>query len=60
MYGVPPEAVLDLLVTGGPSAVAARIVELTDLGVERVVFSLTAGSWPRQADLLAEAAALLT
>lgn len=58
MYGMPAEAVPDMVVTGGPQAVAERIAELGVLGATRVVVSLVAGSWDRQAELLAEAAAL--
>lgn len=59
MYGMPAEAVPDMVVTGGPQAVAERIAELGALGATRVVASLVAGSWDRQAELLAEAAALV-
>lgn len=59
IYGMPREAVPDILVTGGPSAVAERIAALRDIGAERVVVTLAAGDWSRQAELLAEAAALV-
>jgi alkanesulfonate monooxygenase SsuD/methylene tetrahydromethanopterin reductase-like flavin-dependent oxidoreductase (luciferase family) len=59
IYGMPASAVPDILVTGGPAAVAERIDSLGALGAERVVVTLAAGSWFRQAELLAEAAALL-
>jgi alkanesulfonate monooxygenase SsuD/methylene tetrahydromethanopterin reductase-like flavin-dependent oxidoreductase (luciferase family) len=59
MYGIPAEAASDMLVTGGPAAVAERIAGLQAVGVERVVVTLAAGTWSRQAELLAEAAALL-
>ena len=59
LYGMPAEAVPDVLVTGGPDRIAERIDQLADLGAERVVVTLAAGDWFRQAELLAEAAALL-
>jgi hypothetical protein len=59
MYGMPPAAVPDMVVTGGPAAVADRIEALGEIGAERVVISIAAGSWDRQAELVAEAAALL-
>jgi alkanesulfonate monooxygenase SsuD/methylene tetrahydromethanopterin reductase-like flavin-dependent oxidoreductase (luciferase family) len=58
VYGMPAEAVPDMIVTGGPAAVAERIDALGALGAERVVFTLAAGTWSRQAELLAEAVAL--
>jgi alkanesulfonate monooxygenase SsuD/methylene tetrahydromethanopterin reductase-like flavin-dependent oxidoreductase (luciferase family) len=58
MYGMPAEAVADILVTGGPATVAERISALRAVGAERVVVTLAAGDWARQADLLAEAKAL--
>ncbi|MGH9214155.1 MAG: LLM class flavin-dependent oxidoreductase [Acidimicrobiales bacterium] len=59
MYGMPADAVPDILVTGGSAAVAGRIGELQAIGAERVVVTLAAGDWFRQAELLAEAAALV-
>jgi len=58
MFGMPAEAVPEMLVTGGPAAVAERIGALSRIGAERVVFTLAAGDWFRQADLLREAVAL--
>jgi alkanesulfonate monooxygenase SsuD/methylene tetrahydromethanopterin reductase-like flavin-dependent oxidoreductase (luciferase family) len=59
MYGMPAEAVPDMVVTGGPAAVADRIAALGEIGAERVVVSIAAGSWNRQAELVAEAVSLL-
>jgi alkanesulfonate monooxygenase SsuD/methylene tetrahydromethanopterin reductase-like flavin-dependent oxidoreductase (luciferase family) len=59
MYGMPADAVPDILVTGGPAAVAERIGALGAIGAERVVVTIAAGNWFRQAELLAEARALL-
>jgi alkanesulfonate monooxygenase SsuD/methylene tetrahydromethanopterin reductase-like flavin-dependent oxidoreductase (luciferase family) len=58
MFGMPAEAIADMVVTGGPEAVAERIAGFAELGAERVVFTLV-GDWTRQADLLAEAVAAL-
>jgi alkanesulfonate monooxygenase SsuD/methylene tetrahydromethanopterin reductase-like flavin-dependent oxidoreductase (luciferase family) len=59
LFGMPAEAVPDVIVTGGPAEVAERIAGLSEVGAERVVFTLTAGDWTHQAELLAEAVALL-
>jgi alkanesulfonate monooxygenase SsuD/methylene tetrahydromethanopterin reductase-like flavin-dependent oxidoreductase (luciferase family) len=59
MFGMPADAVPDILVTGSPAAVAERISALGAIGAERVAVTLAAGSWPRQAELLAEAATLV-
>jgi alkanesulfonate monooxygenase SsuD/methylene tetrahydromethanopterin reductase-like flavin-dependent oxidoreductase (luciferase family) len=58
VYGIPADAAPDMIVTGGPTAVAERITALGALGAQRVVFTLAAGTWARQAELLAEAVAL--
>lgn len=59
VYGMPAEAVPDMLVTGGPEVVAERIAALHALGAERVVLTLAGGTWSRQAELLAEAVGLV-
>ena len=59
VYGMPADAVPDILVIGGPDAVAERIGGWSALGAERVVFTLAAGNWFRQAELLASAVASL-
>ena len=59
VYGMPADAVPDILVTGGPAAVAERITALQAIGAKRVVVTLAAGNWSRQAELLAEATALV-
>src|SRR5262249_32859317 len=59
MYGMPAGAVSDAVGIGGPAAVAERISALRVIGAERVVVSLVAGDWSRQAELLAEAATLV-
>jgi alkanesulfonate monooxygenase SsuD/methylene tetrahydromethanopterin reductase-like flavin-dependent oxidoreductase (luciferase family) len=57
-YGMPAEAVPQFLVRGGPEVVAERLAAYRDAGAERVVATLVAGDWHRQAELLAEAAAI--
>ena len=59
IFGMPAEAVPDILVTGAPPAVAERLDAWAGAGADRVVVTLAAGNWHRQADLLAEAVALL-
>lgn len=60
LYGMPAEAVPDMVVTGPPAAVAERIAALGAIGAEQVVFTLAAGDWFRQAELLAEAVSLVS
>jgi alkanesulfonate monooxygenase SsuD/methylene tetrahydromethanopterin reductase-like flavin-dependent oxidoreductase (luciferase family) len=59
MFGMPADAVPGTLTEGRPADVASRISEYGDAGAERVVVTLAAGDWMRQAELLAEARALL-
>jgi alkanesulfonate monooxygenase SsuD/methylene tetrahydromethanopterin reductase-like flavin-dependent oxidoreductase (luciferase family) len=59
MFGMPTDAVAGTLTLGGPTEVAERMGAYGDAGAERVVVTLAAGDWMRQAELLAEAAALL-
>ncbi len=59
LFGMPAAAVPGTLTLGGPAEVAARISEYGEAGAERVVVTLAAGDWMRQAELLAEAGALL-
>jgi alkanesulfonate monooxygenase SsuD/methylene tetrahydromethanopterin reductase-like flavin-dependent oxidoreductase (luciferase family) len=59
VYGMPAEAVPQFLVRGRPDVVAQRLAAYRDAGAERVVATLVAGDWPRQAELLAEAASLV-
>jgi alkanesulfonate monooxygenase SsuD/methylene tetrahydromethanopterin reductase-like flavin-dependent oxidoreductase (luciferase family) len=60
VYGMPRDVAAALLVEGGPPALAERIGVLAEMGAERVVVTLAAGDWFRQAELLAEAASLTT
>ncbi|HEX7135988.1 MAG TPA: LLM class flavin-dependent oxidoreductase, partial [Iamia sp.] len=58
-FGMPAAVVDDAVVRGGPEVVAEHIASLADAGAHRVVVTVAAGDWPAQADLLAEAVALL-
>jgi hypothetical protein len=58
-FGMPAEAVDDVVVRDGPEVVAEHLAALAEAGAHRVVVTVTAGDWHRQADLLAEAVALL-
>jgi alkanesulfonate monooxygenase SsuD/methylene tetrahydromethanopterin reductase-like flavin-dependent oxidoreductase (luciferase family) len=59
IFGMPVDAVPDTLTLGGPAEVADRIAAYGEAGAERVVVTLAAGDWMRQAELLAEAHALV-
>jgi alkanesulfonate monooxygenase SsuD/methylene tetrahydromethanopterin reductase-like flavin-dependent oxidoreductase (luciferase family) len=59
VFGMPADQVPTTLTLGDPSEVAARLADYAEAGAERVVVTLAAGDWMRQAELLAEAAALL-
>lgn len=59
VFGIPLELISDMLVTGTPADVAARLSALADAGAERVVVSVAGGDWRRQTELLAEARAVL-
>lgn len=55
VYGMPPDVIDSVLVTGGADEVGERIAGWAALGADRVVFTLAAGDWHRQAELLAAA-----
>ena len=55
VFGMPAEAIPSLLVTGNADAVVERVAGWAALGADRVVFTLAAGVWHRQAELLADA-----
>ena len=59
IFGMPVDAVPDTLTLGDPAEVAERIAAYGEAGAERVVVTLAAGDWMRQAELLAEAHALV-
>ena len=59
MFGMPAAAVTDALVTGSPSVLAEHLDAWQALGAERVVVTLAAGDWHRQAELLADGVAML-
>jgi alkanesulfonate monooxygenase SsuD/methylene tetrahydromethanopterin reductase-like flavin-dependent oxidoreductase (luciferase family) len=56
LYGIPAGAAGEAVIIDGPGAVAGRLAELAASGAGRVVVTITAGDWFRQAALLAEAA----
>jgi alkanesulfonate monooxygenase SsuD/methylene tetrahydromethanopterin reductase-like flavin-dependent oxidoreductase (luciferase family) len=58
-YGIPADQVSSMVIRGNPDQVAARLAEYAQCGAQRVVATLPAGDWRRQAELLAEAHALL-
>ena len=58
-FGMPAEAVDDVVVRGGPEVAAEHLAALAEAGAHRVVVTVTAGDWHRQVDLLAQAVALL-
>lgn len=59
-FGMPAEAVPQLLVQGSPAEVAERFAAHAAAGADRIVVSLAGGDWHRQAELVAEATALLS
>ncbi|HEX4226659.1 MAG TPA: LLM class flavin-dependent oxidoreductase [Pseudonocardiaceae bacterium] len=59
MFGFPPDAAEDTLVHGDPSVVAEHLAAFAAQGVRRVVVTLPAGDWLRQAELLGKAARYL-
>jgi alkanesulfonate monooxygenase SsuD/methylene tetrahydromethanopterin reductase-like flavin-dependent oxidoreductase (luciferase family) len=58
-YGMPADAVGEMLVRGGPDRIAGRMAELIDARAIRIVVDIPGGDWFRQAELLADAVALL-
>ncbi|GAA4933445.1 LLM class F420-dependent oxidoreductase [Streptomonospora halophila] len=59
LHGVSEEEAARLPVTGGPDRVAERLAAYADAGARAVTLSLDGGSWPAQAETLAEAASRL-
>jgi alkanesulfonate monooxygenase SsuD/methylene tetrahydromethanopterin reductase-like flavin-dependent oxidoreductase (luciferase family) len=58
-YSVPAEVAGDVPIDGSPRQVAEHLAALADAGAERVVIAFGGNDWMRQAELLAEAHALL-
>jgi alkanesulfonate monooxygenase SsuD/methylene tetrahydromethanopterin reductase-like flavin-dependent oxidoreductase (luciferase family) len=58
-FGIPAEYVRDTLVIGTTGEVAAQLADAARWGARRVVVSFAGGDWHRQAELLADARALL-
>ena len=59
MFGIPADQVPAVLHTGPPAQIAELLAEHFSHGAERVVISVAAGDWFRQAELAAEARNLL-
>jgi alkanesulfonate monooxygenase SsuD/methylene tetrahydromethanopterin reductase-like flavin-dependent oxidoreductase (luciferase family) len=59
MWGFPYEAAEAMVVSGPPAAIAEHLAALGEAGVQRVAVTPAAGTWSRQAELLAEAARML-
>jgi alkanesulfonate monooxygenase SsuD/methylene tetrahydromethanopterin reductase-like flavin-dependent oxidoreductase (luciferase family) len=59
MFGIPPNQAAGAVVTGSPDDIAKELARLADAGAHRTIIQFVAGSWPRQATLVAEARALL-
>jgi len=55
VYGMPVDAIPSILVSGGLDVVRERVAGWAAIGAERIVFTLVAGDWYRQAELLADA-----
>jgi hypothetical protein len=58
-FGIPAGYVRDMLVTGTTDEVAAHLADAARAGARRVVVTFAGGDWHRQAELLADARALL-
>ena len=59
MFAIPAGQIPAVLHAGPPGQIAARLAELFGRNVERVVISVAAGNWFRQAELVAEVGNLL-
>lgn len=59
MFGIPADQVPAVLHTGPPAQIAELLAGHFSRGAERVVISVAAGDWFRQAELAAEACNLL-
>lgn len=58
-FGMPAEAADEVVVRGTPATVAEHVAALAEAGADRVVVTVAAGDWHRQAALLAEAVAAI-
>jgi alkanesulfonate monooxygenase SsuD/methylene tetrahydromethanopterin reductase-like flavin-dependent oxidoreductase (luciferase family) len=59
LFGIPADQVPAVLHEGPPGEIAALLAEDFSHGAERVIISVAAGNWFRQAELAAEALSLL-
>ena len=58
LYGAPADVIDQILLYGEPAEIAERLEAYGDAGATRIVVTLAAGDWHRQAELLAHAADL--
>ena len=54
-YGLPPDRVADSVMIGKPTQVAERLERYAEYGADRIITTIPAGDWRRQAELFAEA-----
>ncbi|GAA2833832.1 hypothetical protein GCM10020220_023430 [Nonomuraea rubra] len=59
-HGMAEEVARDIPVTGGAERVAERLAAYAEAGADAVGLGLDGGEWMRQAEILAQARALLT
>ena len=59
MFGIPEDQISNVLLTGSPTELAAHMAAYAAAGAARIVFSVAAGDWFRQTELVAEAASLV-
>ncbi len=59
VHGMTPEEAAAVPITGGPAQVAERLHAFSEAGAETAGLALDGGNWIRQAEVLAEARALL-
>ena len=60
MFGIPADQAGAAVVTGDPAVIAQHLTALAEAGAHRTIIQFVAGSWPRQAELAAQAGAQVT
>jgi alkanesulfonate monooxygenase SsuD/methylene tetrahydromethanopterin reductase-like flavin-dependent oxidoreductase (luciferase family) len=55
LYGAPADVVDQFLLYGEPEEIAERLRAYASAGATRIVVTIAAGDWHRQAELLADA-----
>ncbi|MDA3649200.1 LLM class flavin-dependent oxidoreductase [Saccharopolyspora indica] len=58
-FGMTPEQLVDVVITGGPRQVAERLAEYAEAGVAELGFGIDAHDYHRQVEMIAEARSLL-